>query len=144
MFAPKGFGISLINGEKPYKINEIPEIDRPDIYENITVSRAIAFMSENLSAHITLKEVADHAQTNPRQLHRVFIANTNEPPANYWRRLRLEHARKLLANTSAYVTTIALECGFSDASHFILWFKKQYGETPFAYRKRRHVVEKLH
>lgn len=141
--AQKGLEYLLINGEKPPKTKAAPEIEKPDTYENITVSRAIAFMSENLSAHVTLKEVADHAKTNPRQLHRVFIANTNEPPANYWRRLRLEHARKLLANTSAYVTTIALECGFSDASHFILWFKKQYGETPFAYRKRRHVVEKI-
>lgn len=141
--AQKGLEYLLINGEKPYKTNEFTELDNPCTYENITVTRAIKFMSENLSAHVTLKEVADHVNTNPRQLHRVFVNNTNEPPANYWRRLRLEHARKLLANTSAYVTTIAIECGFSDASHFILWFKKQYGETPFAYRKRRHAVEKL-
>ena len=141
--AQKGLEYLLINGEKPPKSKEAAQLDKPDTYENITVSRAIEFMSENLSAHVTLKEVADHARTNPRQLHRVFVANTNESPANYWRRLRLEHARKLLANTSAYVTTIAVECGFSDASHFIQWFKKQYGETPFSYRKRRHEIEKL-
>jgi AraC-like DNA-binding protein len=57
--------------------------------------------------------------------------------------LRLEHARKLLANTSQHVTTIAMTCGFSDASHFILWFRKQYGETPYAYRKRRREAERL-
>lgn len=141
--AQKGLEYLLINSEKPIKTNEFPVMNHPSTYENQTVSRAIAFMSDNLSAHVTLKEVAEHVNTNPRQLHRLFVANTNEPPANYWRRLRLEHARKLLANTSAYVTNIAIECGFSDASHFILWFKKQYGETPFAYRKRRHEVEKL-
>ncbi|HCA5035431.1 TPA: helix-turn-helix domain-containing protein [Acinetobacter baumannii] len=141
--AQKGLEYLLINGEKPPKTQENPDIDKPDTYENITVTRAIDFMSKNLSAHVTLKEVAEHAQTSPRQLHRVFVANTNESPANYWRRLRLDHARKLLANTSAYVTTIAIECGFSDASHFIYWFKKQYGETPFSYRKRRHEVERL-
>lgn len=141
--AQKGLEYLLINSEKPIRNNEFPVLDNPSTYENTTVSRAIAFMSENLSAHVTLKEVAEHVKTNPRQLHRVFVANTNESPANYWRRLRLAHARKLLANTSSYVTTIAIECGFSDASHFILWFKKQYGETPFAYRKRRHEVEKL-
>ena len=119
------------------------DIEHTSSYDNVLVSQAIAYMNQNLSAHITLKEVAEHVRTNPRQLHRAFIANTNEPPTVYWRRLRLEHARKLLANTSTYITNIAIECGFSDASHFILWFKKQYGETPYAYRKRRHDVEKL-
>lgn len=133
-------------------INDVKHSSEPDealllkntnAYENTIVDKAIAYMSENLSAHLTLKEVAEHVKTSPRQLHRAFISNTNEAPTIYWRRLRLEHARKLLANTSAYITSIAIECGFSDASHFILWFKKQYGETPFTYRKRRHEVEKL-
>lgn len=133
----------MSNSTTTSESKEKTTLHHPDTYENNMVSKAIAFMSENLSAHVTLKEVAEHVRTNPRQLHRAFINNTNEPPANYWRRLRLEHARKLLANTSAYITNIAIECGFSDGSHFILWFKKQYGETPFAYRKRRHEVEKL-
>lgn len=135
----------LLIKEKPLssQTRENTDLDSPSTYENNMVAKAIAFMSENLSAHVTLKEVAEHVNTNPRQLNRAFMANTNEAPANYWRRLRLEHARKLLANTSAYITNIAIECGFSDGSHFILWFKKQYGETPFAYRKRRHGVDKL-
>jgi transcriptional regulator GlxA family with amidase domain len=142
--AQKTLDYLLINGKKPSTTEkQTTALDNPATYENHMVAKAIAFMSENLSAHVTLKEVAEHVNTSPRQLHRAFIANTNEPPANYWRRLRLEHARKLLANTSAYITNIAIECGFSDGSHFILWFKKQYGETPFAYRKRRHGVEKL-
>ncbi len=142
--AQKSLEYLLINADKQI-IDEKDEIhlDSPTTYENNIVSKAIAFMSENLSAHVTLKEVAEHARTNPRQLHRAFLSSTNEPPSNYWRKLRLEHARKLLANTNAYITNIAIECGFSDASHFILWFKKQYGETPFTYRKRRHEVEKL-
>ncbi|SAK72851.1 AraC family transcriptional regulator [Caballeronia pedi] len=115
----------------------------PHVYQNEIVWKAIAFMRANLGSTATLKEVADHAGTSPRQLNRAFLNNTNDAPANYWRKLRLEHARKQLADTSRNVTTIAIECGFSDASHFILWFRKQYGETPSAYRKRRHEVERL-
>lgn len=134
----------LINDDKQSIETKLDmHLDSPTTYENSIVSKAISFMSENLSAHFTLKEVAEHVRTSPRQLHRAFLSSTNEPPSNYWRKLRLEHARKLLANTNAYITNIAIECGFSDASHFILWFKKQYGETPFTYRKRRHEVEKL-
>jgi transcriptional regulator GlxA family with amidase domain len=115
----------------------------PHVYQNEIVRKAIVFMRANLGTAATLKEVADHAGTSPRQLHRAFLNNTNDAPANYWRKLRLEYARKRLADTSHNVTTIAIESGFSDASHFILWFRKQYGETPSIYRKRRHEVERL-
>jgi len=115
----------------------------PHTYQNEIVRKAIAYMRENMSHGASLKDVAEHAGTSPRQLHRAFLSNAQEAPAHYWRKLRLEHGRKLLADTSAHVTTIAMECGFSDASHFILWFRKQYGETPAAYRKRRHEAERL-
>jgi transcriptional regulator GlxA family with amidase domain len=92
---------------------------------------------------MSLKDLAHLVGTQERQLHRAFVANANEPPATYWRRWRLEHARKLLTNTSQQVTTIAIAGGFSDASPFILGFRKQYGETPSAYRKRRREAERL-
>ncbi|NBA98081.1 helix-turn-helix domain-containing protein [Pseudomonas sp. R5(2019)] len=113
------------------------------VYQNDRVERAIAFMRDNLDISLSLKAVADAVGTHPRQLHREFVANTQEPPANYWRKLRLDHARRLLVNTSQNITTIALASGFSDASHFILWFRKQYGETPYSFRKRRHEVERF-
>ena len=47
------------------------------------------------------------------------------------------------AATELHVTQIAYLTGFSDASHFILWFRKEFGETPCSFRKRRHDVEKL-
>ena len=113
------------------------------VYQNDRVERAIAFMRDNLDVSLSLKAVADAVGTHPRQLHREFVANTQEPPANYWRKLRLDHARRLLVNTSQNVTTIALASGFSDASHFILWFRKQYGETPYSFRKHRREVERF-
>lgn len=119
------------------------DVGSAHVYQNALVQRAITFMKEHLDANISLKEVAKFVGTHPRQLHRLFVANTNTPPANYWRKLKLERARTLLADTSLNITSIAFECGFSDASHFILWFRKFYGETPHAYRKRRHEVERL-
>ncbi|WP_349974998.1 GlxA family transcriptional regulator [Pseudomonas sp. WHRI 8519] len=113
------------------------------VYQNDRVQRAISFMRANLDASVSLKALAEAVGTHPRQLHREFVTNTQDPPANYWRKLRLDHARRLLVNTSQNITTIALACGFSDASHFILWFRKQYGETPYSFRKRRHEVERF-
>jgi transcriptional regulator GlxA family with amidase domain len=142
--AKKSIEYLLIEGaQSPAADKDTADGADDSIYQNALVHRAIAFMKEHLDATVTLKEVAKFAGTHPRQLHRVFITNTNTPPANYWRKLRLEHARGLLADTSMNITSIGFECGFSDASHFILWFRKFYGETPHAYRKRRHEVERL-
>ena len=114
----------LVNSVKPreQKAEKIT-LNQPNTYENIMLHQAIDYMRDNLASHITLKEVAEHVKTNPRQLHRIFVSNTNESSAHYWQKLRLDHSKKLLANTNDYITNIAIECGFSDASHFILWLK---------------------
>lgn len=141
--AQKGLKYLLVDERAEIHQGQQEDPGEPHVYQNDIVRKAITCMRENLGQTLSLKEVAELAGTTPRQLHRAFLANTNEAPANYWRRIRLEHARRQLADTTLSVTTIAVECGFSDASHFILWFRKQYGETPSAYRRRRHVVERL-
>lgn len=53
--------------------------------------------------------------------------------------LRLERARTLLAdplNTGHRVTDIALDCGFSDVSHFNRAFRARFGDTPTGLRGR--------
>lgn len=53
------------------------------------------------------------------------------------RRLRLDHARSMLAdpaNVRLRVTDIAFDCGFSDISHFTRQFRARFGETPTGVR----------
>ena len=53
------------------------------------------------------------------------------------KRLRLEHARQLLAypgNAGLRVTDIAFDSGFSDISHFTRQFRAQFGESPTSAR----------
>ena len=145
--AHKGLEYLLVEEKAPQKKEEgavKSEGMEEHVYKNSTVQQAINFMKDNLGMHFTLKDVAEYVGTHPRQLNRVFLANTSFTPANYWRQLRMQHARNLLVNTSQRVTTVAINCGFSDASHFILWFRKKYGETPNDYRKRRREIEKLY
>ena len=143
--AQKGLEYLLVNDEEIQRqaIDEKAGVTELHVYKNAMVERAISYMRKFMDAPTSLKEVAESVGTNERQLHRAFMSSTNESPAQYWRKLRLEHARKLLMNTEMHVTQIAYQTGFSDASHFILWFRKQFGETPCSFRKRRHDVEKL-
>ena len=113
------------------------------IYQNDLVMRAIGYMKHHLDTPTPTDEVAAFVGVTARQLNRAFVVGTSETATAYWRKLRLEHARKLMADSSHSINAIASASGFADASHLIIWFRKQYGETPAAYRKRRRDVERL-
>ncbi|MDR7940595.1 helix-turn-helix domain-containing protein [Enterobacter soli] len=118
-------------------------LNAPDVYENELVSKVIAFMQHHLDSPIPLGDVADFAGVTFRQLNLIFTKCAGHSAAVYWRSMRLEQARKLMADSSNSIDAIAAATGFSDASHLISWFRKQYGETPSSFRKRRREVEKL-
>lgn len=118
-------------------------LNEPDVYENELVNKVIDFMKHHLDSPVPLAEVADFAGVTFRQLNLIFTQCTGYSAAVYWRRMRLEQARKLMADSSNSINAIATATGFADASHLIAWFRKHYGETPSAFRKRRREVERL-
>ena len=125
------------------KAKQKESLSQPDVYENELVSKVIEFMRHHLDSPVPLADVAAFAGVTFRQLNLIFTKCTGHSAAVYWRRMRLEQARKLMADSSNSINAIATATGFSDASHLIAWFRKQYGETPSSFRKRRRVVEKL-
>ncbi|MHC2144283.1 GlxA family transcriptional regulator [Pseudomonas sp. 210_17 TE3656] len=138
--AQKGLEYLLVDDEE---VQRSTGADVAHVYQDPLVQRAIDYMRKHLDSHCTLKELAISLDCSERQLHRAFLLNTDQPPAQYWRKLRLQQARKLLSDTSLHVTQIAYATGFSDASHFIQQFRKCYGETPHLFRKIRHQAERL-
>lgn len=96
-----------------------------------------------------LKNYLDHAFTQPLRLDdlekrfhmskyricREYAAAFGQPPLRYLNRKRLEAAEVLLLSTEKKIHEIALETGYENTNHFINLFKKEYGQTPQAYRK---------
>lgn len=117
--------------------------EAPVIYDNELVQRVIDFMKHHFDSPVSIDEVANFAGTTTRQLNMAFTRSTGDTAAVYWRKMRLGHARKMMADSSHSINAIAAACGFADASHLIAWFRKQYGETPSDFRKRRRAVERL-
>lgn len=145
--AQKGLNYLLVsqltNDSTEKAVEEAPDDQLLDIarYENRLLERAIMLMQENLSAPYSIKNLSEQLETPERQLTRLFSTYLHSAPATYWRKLRLEHGRSQLLNTTKKVTEIAYETGFSDASHFSLWYKKIYGETPAEFRRRRSRID---
>ncbi len=101
------------------------------------VERAIKIMRQNLSEAGTVADIASQIGVSVSQLNRAFQAQSQVSPASIWRAIRLKHGRWRVLNSKRSITEIAFECGFSDCSHFIRWFRKTYGETPQEARARR-------
>ncbi|HHG8775345.1 TPA: GlxA family transcriptional regulator [Raoultella planticola] len=117
--------------------------DELDVYDNDLVRKVIDFMKHHLDSPLPINDVSTFSGVPVRQLNALFLKSTGDTAAVYWRKMRLVHARKLMSDTGHSINAIATACGFADASHLIAWFRKQYGETPSSYRKRRRKVEQL-
>jgi AraC-like DNA-binding protein len=68
---------------------------------------------------------------------REFKRHTGLAPYQYARQLRLEKARRLIGSSSQSLQSIADQLGFASSYHLSAAFKKQYGQSPDHWRRRR-------
>jgi transcriptional regulator GlxA family with amidase domain len=104
------------------------------------IRQAITFMEENLDTRVTEKELAHKANLSPQHFCVLFKTETGETPARYLNRLRMDKARKLLADddhSRLSIKEIAAVVGCKDFSHFVRDFEKRFGLSPKRYRTTR-------
>lgn len=98
------------------------------------VKRAILLMEQQVGRTVPLEELACKLNLSPRQLERLFKAETGRSPRAFANQVRLRTAAWLLTSSDRTVADIASSCGFSDASHLGREFRKQFGVPPVVYR----------
>jgi len=98
--------------------------------------RAIVLMEEALEMPVSLPELALVAGMSNRQFQRLFSRELGQSPARFYLELRLKHAQMLLQRSMGSILDVALECGFSEPSHFTRQYRKLFGETPGQARRR--------
>lgn len=98
------------------------------------ISRAVAFIGENLGNSFTVSDVAAYAHVSINTLERRFVDVLGTTPSAYIKKRRLARAAELLPTASS-VGDVSEKCGFSDYSNFICLFRKQFGITPLKYKK---------
>lgn len=101
------------------------------------VFRTMNFISRNIERDISLEEIAEVASFSMFHFHRIFKAVVGETVAGFTRRLRLELAANRLLSNQDYITTIAMDCGFSSSQNFAKVFRQHFGMTPSEYRKSK-------
>lgn len=83
-----------------------------------------------------LSVVAAEYGVHPVHFCAAFRSMHGCSPGAFVRRLRVEHARQLLATTPEPVSRVAFSSGFSDQSHLTRVFRAATGMTPAQYRRQ--------
>ncbi|MEV7136280.1 helix-turn-helix domain-containing protein [Arthrobacter sp. NPDC093128] len=79
---------------------------------------------------LTVEQIASEFHISTRTLNRLFAIEDTTAVQWLWK-MRLEKSRQMLDDGQVErVTALAIECGFSDFSHFSRCFRKTYGTNP--------------
>ena len=95
----------------------------------------LAHIQEHLTEPVRLVALADLARLSTFHFCRAFKQTFGISPLRYHTRLRIEHAKDLLALRTKSITNIGLTIGYSETSSFATAFRKLTGMTPTAYRR---------
>ena len=132
-WAQKSLHIMVADRARPANAPQ-PQPPVANNVRNPRVRRAMLLIEQNLATPLSADEVADHVNISKRQLERLFSDELGMGVQAFSRYLRLHYGLWLVVSTDRRVTDIALECGFSDASHFNRLFRRTYGVAPSTVR----------
>jgi len=93
-------------------------------------------LKQRFNQKLSLKSLSEELDVHPVHLSRDFRKHFNSTLSGHIRKLKLQHALKLISSGGSSFTEIAHECGFADQSHFLRWFKLATGLSPKAYRTK--------
>lgn len=99
------------------------------------VARARVYMDAHYMEKLSAEQIAEASRVSPSHLFRLFRKETGLTPYAYLTNVRMEHAMKMLLNTSYTVEEIADYCAFCSSANFIRAFRQSTGVTPRKFRK---------
>jgi len=98
------------------------------------VRRALDLIEDRYAESITLADAARAASYSRCHFSKVFKEQLGTCFVSYLGRVRIRRAAELLARTEMPVTSVALEVGFNDLSHFERVFRAALNRSPTKYR----------
>lgn len=108
---------------------DVLAIDDPD------VASALRLIREGACSGITVAEVLRHVAVSRRVLESRFSKLLGRTPHAEITRLRMDRAKRLLAETDLTLVEIADLAGFQHSEYLSVAFKREVGQTPSAYRR---------
>jgi AraC-like DNA-binding protein len=103
------------------------------------IVKVMDWLAQHLDENVSVSDLADVAGLSPSHFRRGFHREVGSSPRDYVTQMRLERAKRLLAETDRTITEMAFELGFSTSAYFTAVFHRVTGMTPTQFR-RAHAV----
>lgn len=112
----------------------LEEYARSQSYSELT-RKILEYLRKNFRERITLNDVGRISYFSPIYCDTVFKREIGCAIIDYILTLRIEEAKRLLAQGDISIGKIAEAVGFADSNYFSRAFKKRSGYSPSEYRK---------
>lgn len=99
------------------------------------LKQAVEYIQEHLGQDLSLSEIANELGMSQYYFCHLFKRSTGMSPHQYLIRQRVEQAKHLLKQPGRTVTSVALDCGFANQSHFAKYFRQCTGMNPKQFRQ---------
>lgn len=96
----------------------------------------ILHIRHHFNEPLAVKDLAEIVHLSVSQFERKFKQTFQISPIKHITKVRIAAACKSLSTTSDKISTIAVDTGFYDHSHFTREFKRHMGMSPSTYRQR--------
>lgn len=111
------------------------EDKRGTFYSNLRVSKAVQKIQTDFSEKLSISDLAALSSLSERQFRRQFQEIFEMSPQEFILKTRIQNACKVLKETEATISDVAMNSGFCDQSSFSHQFRKFLGITPMQFRK---------
>jgi two-component system response regulator YesN len=96
---------------------------------------AMEVITREYASELNLDGVARRLATSRRQLQRAFAEGGDTTFRDELARVRMTHARDLLAEDALPVRQVAIRVGYQQPAQFAKSFRRYHGQPPSAYRR---------
>jgi len=104
------------------------------------VAAAIHVMEQHIDDTLSIAQVAAQVNLSVRMLEYLFRQTLDLSPAAYYRRLRLQTARRMVVDTRLRLQEIAIRTGFNSLSSFSRLFRNHYRQSPGECRQQARAM----
>ena len=107
-----------------------------ELGESSTSELIISYLEENVYENVTLTDLCTKFYMGKSHLCKLFSEYTGESPIEYFAKLKIAEAKRLLLSGEMSVSKISDMLGYSSIHNFSRAFKNAVGVSPMAYKNR--------
>jgi AraC-like DNA-binding protein len=109
--------------------------------QRTSIERSIDYMVRHLDQPLQVATLAGTVHVSPSHFFTLFKRCVGYSPIDYFIRLRMHQAGRLLTETSLSVKEVAAMLGYEDPFYFSRVFKTVHGLSPHNFRQEKEETE---